>query len=151
MIVLTKKEAEVYEAYLQHGSVRGLSKEIGTSQNAAYKQRDSLVRKGMLEKGMHGHYKVITKEYTIKTNKEKVKESKKLTIRKPPNNLPPDVTQDIQDYIRGHYGKLPRRKLAERTGLSKLVVNMTILALGLSKERMEDDARHAKSDESCSA
>lgn len=144
MIVLTKGDAEIYEAYTETRSITGVTRLTGRTTDAIYKIMQRLTKIGMLKRDRMGRYSPSGESYTVKT-----KLSKPRPIRK--EFLPPRANEDIQDYIRGHYGKLPRRKLAERTGLSKLEVNMTILALGLSKERMEDDVRHAKSNESCSA
>lgn len=93
-------------------------------------------------------YKLLRRLMTISKYERLIGMKKKGATKIRQVKLPENVTPEIATYIKGHYGKMQRSKLAQKVGLSKVDLNNAVIALGLSKERMEN---HAEGDTERSA
>lgn len=145
MIEITEAEERTYRYYLETGKIARVMLLANRSADAIRKQLEKMVGLGLLQHDGKG-YSPTGAEYTVKksTTKTKAKRPSAYKMTNAEKLIPPHVTKDQIEYIRGHYEILTRSKLVERTGLSKIDLNNTIIGLGLSKERVEDYAESNK-------
>jgi hypothetical protein len=123
-LILREVEANVLEALRRGESQSDIAAAFGLNRGTVVSIVARLSELAVVESIGYGKYKILIDKYEVTDEMRVANRSKPMTV---------EIPEDIELYIRGHYRKIPRRKLARRLGLKKTMLNHMILQLGLGE------------------
>ncbi|MBB6632779.1 helix-turn-helix transcriptional regulator [Cohnella thailandensis] len=125
-MMLTKKESYIVEMLRVNMTRKEIAQKLGISIYEVGGIVTRLVERSVIQRSETGKgaCKVLLDTYDIAGDNEVPIEPKKgITLV---------IPDGYEDYIRGHYGIIPRRELARRLNLDKVTLNLMIIQLGLA-------------------
>lgn len=140
-MILTKREAEVLERLRVRVPVMGIVTDLGLGRSTVQRTVKRLEQKSAVIRPGRGNsdYQVLIDVYDIDTNAPEPPVRTRKPLERPPEPKPIEkplamkihIPEGYEEYIRGHYGIIPRRELARRLNLDKVTLNLMILQIGL--------------------
>lgn len=117
---LQEKDAVILERLRIGMNQKQISEELNLSTYLVGIIVNRLTGMSAVQKLKNGQYKVLIDTYEI-TN-EALDRPRRMNVH---------IPEGYDEYIRGHYGVIPRREIARRLKLDKVTLNQMIIQLGI--------------------